>query len=679
MLLQTPSGQTWLQAQHNLLAAREQRGSFRFHSTVHQHCQTLRVDRSWSEGGGWYLQGGWREQGCNQHWLLQISAAEAQQLALTFKLSPGPLQHLRLQWQTETTEHWFGGGEQFSYPRLNGQVLPVWIQENGIGRGAQPVSSLIQLFSPGSEGHALSSYIVVPWIFSQRNRGFALENSEYSEWDLRSHKTLELRVWSPEIRLRLLGAGHPLELLSRYTQWAGRMPELPDWADTGLWAGIQGGTARVRAILAQLRQRKTPLAAVWIQDWVGKRKTSIGSQLWWNWELNSQHYAGWPQFLAETRSQGIRVLGYLNPFLVDVSGLPGIRRNIYAEARARGYLIKDAQGEVLRVQNTDFSAGMLDLSHPEARRWFRQLVREQLLQIGLSGWMADYGEALPLEAHLYSGEAAARAHNRYAEEWARLQREIQTENPHQQIVIFLRSGFTHSPGCASLFWQGDQTVSWDGQDGLRSALQGLISGGLSGFSLNHSDAGGYTSICQMGIGLCRSPELLMRWLEANAWSPVLRTHEGNQPEVQAQFYSSPTLLDAVSHSARMYKAWRFLRRQLFAEAASQGWPVVRHMLLHSPEAPEAPWLQDQYYLGPDVVVAPVLEPGQTRRKLWLPAGPWIHLWTGTRHGFHTRSTWTEVAAPLGYPPVFWRQGSVTGQQLHAALAETRAGFSKPTP
>lgn len=657
----------WLQANQAPLQGFEQRGSFRFEAPVLKRCQQVQLQQTEQSPNQLIFSGGWQEAGCTQRWQLKANISPEGHLLWELALQgSGPLQQWALSLESSPVEHWFGGGQQFSFPRLNGQNLPVWVQENGIGRGAQPLSGLIDLFSPGSAGHPLSSYISVPWLFSQQGRGLVLENAEYSEWDLSRSERLTLRLWAPVMKLRLLGAESPLTLLRDYTAWAGRMPNPPDWADRGAWVGMQGGTERVRAVWEKLQAQKTPLAAFWLQDWVGKRKTSIGSQLWWNWELNHNHYPGWQALIQDLKQAKIRVLGYLNPFLVDV-GEQGARRNLYAEAREQGYLLKDAHGAVLQVKNTDFSAGMLDLSHPGARAWFKQVVKEQVLGVGLSGWMADYGEALPLEAHLYSSEPAAEAHNRYVEEWARLQSEILAENPAAQALVFLRSGFTRSPRWAPLFWQGDQSVSWDGDDGLRSAVQGLISGGLSGFSLNHSDAGGYTSVCQAGMGLCRSPELLMRWLEANAWTPFLRTHEGNQPEAQAQFYSDPALLGFFDRQARIYTAWRFLRRQLFAEASQAGQPVVRHLFLHFPEDDQAAQIHDQFLLGPDLLVAPVLEPGARSRSLYLPPGPWIDLWSGKVYGLYQKGSWVTVPAPLGHSPVFVRRESALGPQLRQAL------------
>ena len=95
-------------------------------------------------------------------------------------------------------------------------------------------------------------------------------------------------------------------------------------------------------------------------------------------------------------------------------------------------------------------------------------------------------------------------------------------------------------------------VTWDEQDGFKSAITGLITGGISGISLNHSDIGGYTSIEKFGFGLMREEDLLLRWMEANAFTAAFRTHEGNQPEANAQFYDNSTTLSHFAKFATVF-------------------------------------------------------------------------------------------------------------------------------
>lgn len=89
----------------------------------------------------------------------------------------------------------------------------------------------------------------------------------------------------------------------------------------------------------------------------------------------------------------------------------------------------------------------------------------------------------------------------------------------------MRAGFRDSPKWASLFWEGDQMVSWQANDGIKSSVVGLLSSGISGYAFNHSDIGGYCAVNLPFFKYQRSEELLLRWMELNAFTTVFRTHE----------------------------------------------------------------------------------------------------------------------------------------------------------
>jgi alpha-glucosidase (family GH31 glycosyl hydrolase) len=310
----------------------------------------------------------------------------------------------------------------------------------------------------------------------------------------------------------------------------------------------------------------------------------------------------------------------------------------------------------------------VDLTNPEARAWMKGVIEDNLVGNGASGWMADFGEGLPYDAVLHSGESAQSYHNRYAEEWAALNREVIEEGGRgEELVFFTRSGYTRSPGESTLFWLGDQLVSWDGHDGIKTAVTGMLSSGLSGYSLQHSDIGGYTAISNPLKDYHRSRELQMRWTELAAFTTVFRTHEGNRPDVNHQIYSDDETLRHFSRLAKVYAAWKPYRKTLVAEASETGLPVVRHPFVHYPRDPEVYGLKEQFMVGEDVMVAPVLDPGEDTVELYLPAGRWVHLWTGETHGSAGRGLRTTVPAPMGEPAVFYRRGSEVGEDFREEL------------
>jgi alpha-glucosidase len=304
----------------------------------------------------------------------------------------------------------------------------------------------------------------------------------------------------------------------------------------------------------------------------------------------------------------------------------------------------------------------------------KQIIQNEMIErLGASGWMADFGEALAFDAVLHSGQSPQEWHNRYPEEWARVNREAIEETGHgDDFLFFNRSGYTRSPGIATLFWLDDQIQTWDEFDGMKTSLIGSLSGSLSGFTLVHSDTGGFGSISVSLPGgkrvqvIVRSKELLMRWMELSAFTPVFRTHEGVDPSNTVQYDSDPETFAHLKRFAKIYKAWGFYRKQLVAEAALTGHPVMRHPFLHYPDDPITYGLRYQFLLGTELMVASVLDQGADHVRLYLPAGYWTHLWTGETVG-SVVGMWKEIEAPLGRPAVFYKQGSEVGTQFLAAL------------
>jgi alpha-glucosidase len=571
-------------------------------------------------------------------------------------------QRVGLVYRSDPGERVFGFGEQFTYLDLKGRRVPIFVSEQGIGRGLQPVTALLDLVA-GAGGSWHTTYAPVPHYLTSRMRSLALENSEYASFDFRAPDCVQVEVWSNQLRGRLYAGSTPLELIEAHTGAFGRMRRLPEWVHRGAIVGMQGGTERVRAVWEELAARQTPIAAFWLQDWVGQRATTFGKQLWWNWELDRDRYPQWESLVADLAAAGIRMMTYVNPFLVDVAEKPGHRRNLFWEAAQAGYLVRRADGKPYMIRNTTFSAGLLDVTNPEAREWFLQVLRDQVLGAGVSGWMADFGEGLPYDAVLHAGEAPV-VHNRYPELWAEWNREaIVRAGREEDGVFFMRSGFTRSPAWSTLFWLGDQLVTWDQYDGLKSAVHGLLSSGLSGFAFNHSDIGGYTTINHPLLRIRRSRELLLRWMEFAAFQVVFRTHEGNLPEANHQFYSDPETLSRFSEYAKLFASWKSYRTWLIDEAARSGAPIVRPLFLHYPSDPRAWDLGSREFLvGPDLFVAPVLDPGVERVQAYLPQGRWVHLWSGT---VFEGPRDVEVAAPIGKPAVFYREGAPVGEQLVA--------------
>ena len=568
---------------------------------------------------------------------LEIESADDGGLRLTVVVYDKHYNRLRLALDGENYAQYFGGGAQFSHFNLTGKNVRIFTEEQGVGRGDKPVSFFTRLL--GISGDEFSTYAAVPYLVADRpgfKRGFLLECAEPLYFDLRRPERPVFDVWNHEFTLRVWTAPTPAELTRKYTAHVGRPPKLPDWA-FGIWLGVQGGRERARLMYERLAG--AGVSALWIQDWVGRKNTRFGARLRWNWEPDPNLYPNLKEFCGQMNEKNVRVLGYINPFLAE--GTP------MAEAAIRdGRLVKNWKGEPYKLKAGGFNAFLNDFTHPKTPVFFKETIQKNMLQTGFSGWMADFGEWLPLDARMHDAGEGWSAHNRYPVEWAKINREAAPD-----ALFFCRAGFSHSPKYAPLFWMGDQTPDFGKHDGMPSALTGMLSAGISGFALCHADVGGYTNVNILGVNVRRTKEVYFRWAEWAAFTPVFRTHEGLKPEKNVQPYTDD---ETVAFTERMGKIRKFLAsylRRVCDEAAENGWPAVRPLYFHHADWPVSHRLTTQFLLGEHLMVAPVLNKGaQTVEVQFPPQTAWIHLFTGERYG-EGKSV---VAAPFGSPAAFVR-------------------------
>ena len=562
-----------------------------------------------------------------------------------------------------------GFGEQFAGFDLSGRLLPIVIREQGVGRGEQPLTALADLTRHGAGGNDQMTYAAWPSFVTDDLRGVRLDPTDPSSYafavaDTRNDERVALELWSDRLTAELASARTPAELIM--AQQAGvTRPPLADWVSDGAVVGLQGGTAEVRRKLDVLTTAGASITGVWIQDWTGTRRTSFGDRLWWTWQSDRRLYPDWSGLVADLRRQGIRTTTYVNPWLVDAEPKhdPGIR-NFLAEARRLGYLVKGPDRKPYRLDQGGFSSYLVDLTNPRARAWFAQLIADNVLAGGVDGFMADFGEELPYDAVLADGRATT-LHNRWPLLWAETVRDACRMAGRPDCVTWFRSGTLGQDSVAALFWNGDQLVDFSKDDGLASALLGTFSAGVSGWPLTCSDVGGYTSVDTPLRNYRRTPELLQRWAEYQAFGVMMRTHESNRPTLNSQVYDSARSATAFARMTRLYAALAPYRREVIAEAVRTGLPAVRHGWLVVPGTAAAR-LDTQFFLGDHLLVAPVLTAGASRVQVMLPPGRWIGLLSGVSYAGDRMVT---VPAPLGSPAAFLRADDPWLPRLRAAVTK----------
>ena len=553
----------------------------------------------------------------------------------------------------EAEEAVFGGGEQYRQVNLRGELVVNLVSEHI--RAATVIQKALlprRLYKEKPHGQ-IGSYAPMPVFVTDRGRmiRFVTDSDGISDFT-----GAELRFTFDSCpRALVLSRAEGYEPLVRAL--AKEIPNrqyLPDWCLEGMILGVQGGTETVLGKAFAMLDAGVKVSAVWCQDWCGENRTAMGKQVWWNWEADGKLYPGLKGAIERLRARGVRFLGYINPYLVKDSRL-------YDACKEKGWLITRKDGTVYHIKSTTFDAGMLDLTNPETARFVKDvLIKKNMLELGMSGWMADFGEYLPVDCVLHKGDPAL-LHNRWPVLWAKLNREAIEEYGAEDAFFFSRSGYPGVQSYAPILWNGDQHTDWTRDYGMPCVMPASFNLGFSGVSLVHADVGGFFSFTKIK----RGPELFIRWMEMACFSPLMRSHESLRPWANAQF-DHPEVLPYTVKLTKVHAALRPYLEKLLAEAR-EGVPALRPDFWEALDygASRDPY---SYFLGSELYVCPVIDPGLKYRRVFLPAGQWVHFWTGRalQGGKEYR-----VGCSLGRLPVFYKKGSAyTDVFRTAAQAES---------
>ncbi len=563
----------------------------------------------------------------------RVSADEVE-LRLTMQ-TPGPARSLGVRFACEDASHFLGFGEQYNAVDHRGRNVPLWVSEQGIGRSPARRNAF--------SGDHTTTYFPVPFFLDPRGFGVALDTDARAVADLCAD---DPAAWTfsaqdpAELVVRLYTGPTVPDVMAAWTRLQGRSAPPPAWAVEGVWLGVQGGPEpAVRAAVARARRFDVPLAAVWSQDWLGRRKFGAGNVgVRYRWSVDESWYPDLAGLIRELNAGGVRFLGYFNPFLVP-------EQDLYADAVRDNFIARAPGGAPATFPISVVTGGVLDVSNPAAVRWF-QGYAGRALDLGLSGWMHDFGEWLPHDAVLSDGSDPRRAHNRYPERWQRAAREVlEARHPDGDWIMLSRSGWLRAAHASQVVWAGDQEATWDDDDGLRTVIPALVSLGLAGVGYCTHDVAGFS-------GGPSTRELYQRWVELAAFTPVFRTHEGLQRAANWSWDRDDETTTHFSRFARVHRALAADLRALGDAHQRTGMPIVRALALGFPAEPRGYDVRDEYLLGDALLVAPVVTMGATSRSVYFPPGPWFDVWDPSRR--YEGPMEATVDAPIGRPPVFSR-------------------------
>jgi alpha-glucosidase (family GH31 glycosyl hydrolase) len=525
-------------------------------------------------------------------------------------------------------ERFVGFGERFDSVDQRGRAVEVWADDRRVAN------------------YGTSTYAPLPMLLSSRGYGFTLEGFQRSRFDLAARKP-DRWTWqqdAPQASVLVTYGPTLKDLVQRNAELTGLPPLPPPWL-FGVWKTSVGGQEDVIAEMRKLRALKVPVSAVFSFDAVDS-DANIG---WPVVTFAGRHPGPYPD--PQTYTRVLHDLGFkvLNYFTADFH----LDRPNYLEPASHGFLVKRQDGRP--YIHPAFQVGWLDYTDPDAVLWWGSTWHRALTDLGYDGGMLDLGELIPPDAAMGDGTTGLQTHNRYPLLYARSAWESATsERPDGDFALVLRSAALGAQRFQSAQWNGDAVMRWQGPDGLQSMIPAALSFGLSGFPYWHAEVAGYV---QADLTRDQERELWLRWLQLATFTCLLRDHLGDYPRPSVDVWSDDGTTNAFRNAARAHAALQPYLYSVAAEASQTGLPVMRYMALEAPDDPRA-WQEDQsFFLGPNLLVAPVVDAGATSRRVYLPAGEWVDYWRGT---LYTGGQEITVAAPLDAsgPPVFVRAGAI---------------------
>ena len=457
------------------------------------------------------------------------------------------------------------------------------------------VGQKVQIMVTDPQGpETAGQYKPVPFFFSNRGYGVFLHTSAPITADFGASYIGADRLFMADEQLDMfVFFGEPKDILNEYTNITGKSPMLPLWT-FGTWMSRITYFSQEEGleIAKQLRQHKIPSDVIHFDTgWFG-----VDWQC--DYEFAKDRFKDPKGMLDQMKRDGFHTCLWQLPYFTP-------KNRFFREIVDGGMAVKNAAGSL------PYEDAVLDFTNPKTVSWYQSKI-EGLMKLGVATIKCDFGEAAPYDGFYHNGRGGLYEHNLYPVRYNKaLWEQVERSHPGEG-VIWARSAWAGSQRYA-LHWGGDAATT---NTGMLGDLRGGLSFGLSGFSFWSHDMGGFVTA---------SPEdIYRRWLPFGFLSSHTRAHGAPPTE---PWLISESFTKAFRQAAEMkYKLMPYVYAQA-KDCTERGLPMVRALLVEFPDDPGAWLVEDEYMFGSQILVAPLLESGNSR-TCYLPRGKWIDYQSG---------------------------------------------------
>ena len=433
------------------------------------------------------------------------------------------------------------------------------------------------------------------------------------------------------------------DVITKYTELTGRINMPPKWA-----LGYQQSRysyypdKRVNQIAKTFRNKKLPADVIYLDiDYMDANKSFTWSK---------QNFPDFAGMIKGLHNQGFKVITMIDPGLkVEKGYLP-------FESGLKGdHFIKNANGEIAVGPVWPGDCAFPDFTRPQTRDWWGMLYKP-LADTGIDGFWNDMNEpsvfipskTLPLDVvHYDFGQNSphAKIHNVYGMQMIRATFDgLSKLRPDNRNFVLSRAGYAGLQRYAAV-WTGDNTSNWDQ---LKLNIPMVLNLGLSGIPISGADIGGFTGT--------PSSELLVRWMQLGAFTPVYRNHTEKGTADQEPWAFGKDAEDANRKAIELrYKFIQYLYDFVY-KSYKIGLPIDRPLFMEFPADKNTYGIEDEFMFGDAMLIAPVVKQDAVSREVYLPvAAEWYDYWTGQKYIGGTSYT---IGAPLDSIPIFIKAGAI---------------------
>lgn len=482
-------------------------------------------------------------------------------------------------------------------------INPVWSLSPGekifgCGESATTLNKVgqkVNFFVTDPQGpESPDMYKPVPFFFSNRGYGMFMHTSAPVTADFGQSYIGANKLFMADEQMDIfIFLGEPKDILGEYTALVGR-PEMPPLWSFGTWMSriTYFSEAEGREVAQKLRAEKIPSDVIHFDTgWFGV-----------DWQCDyafaADRFDNPKQMLDDLKAQGFRTCLWQLPYFTP-------KNKFFPELIEKNLYVKNGKGQL------PYEDVVLDFTNPETVKWYQEKLGN-LISMGVGAIKVDFGEGAPVEAIYHNGKSGLYEHNLYPLRYNKAVAEI-TKQIHGENVMWARSAWAGSQRYP-LHWGGDAATN---NTGMQGTLRAGLSFGMSGFSFWSHDIGGFVT--------STPDDLYRRWLPFGFLTSHSRVH-GAPPTEPWHFGKEFT--NYFRQCAELkYKLMPYVYAQA-KQCTEQGLPMLRALLVEYPNDPGAWMIEDQYLFGSQLLVAPMLESGNSR-DVYLPGkDKWIDYQTG---------------------------------------------------